>query len=149
MYGQTCVEGPGRGPALLDCAVAIWRKAQIVYETGSWRGKPETVAVAEELAASHAECGPALASLLLDASQLVAAYALLTLELMESPLLQHIPPEVLQRRSRVTLSTGSIHVTTDLGWLAREAQRRARERVGLPPISPSPDAEGVGISAEA
>jgi hypothetical protein len=106
------------------------------------------VAIAEELAASHSECGPALASLLLDASQLVAAYALQTLELMESPLLRDIPPEVLQRRSRVTITTGSIHMTTELGWLARRAQRRARARAGIPPGSPSPDAEEIGISAE-
>jgi hypothetical protein len=148
MHGQTCVEGPGRGSALLDRAVAIWRKAQILYETGSWRGKPEAVAIAEELAASHPECESALASLLLDASQLVAAYALLTLELMDSPILQNIPPEVLQRRSRVTLTTGSINVTTDLGSLARQAQLRARKRAGLPPASPSPKAKEAGTSAE-
>ena len=106
------------------------------------------MAIAEELAACHPDCEPALASLLLDASQLVAAYALQTLEWMESPLLQNIPPEVLQRRSRVTLTSGSIHETMDLGWLARRAQRRARRRAGIPPEAAARDSRQVGISAE-
>jgi len=105
-----------------------WRKAQVLYETPSWKGQPEARAIAEQIAGSHPECEPALASLIQDSSQLVAAYALLTLELMKSPVLQNIPPDVLQRRSKVTLVCGSVKTTMDLGGLARQIQKRAGER---------------------
>ena len=147
MHGQNGGEGPGS--PLLTRAIAIWRKAQVLFETGSWEGEPAAVAIAEELAAAHPECEPALVSLLLDASQLVAAYALMTLELMESPALRNLSPEVLQRGSRVTRTTGSIKDTQELGWLARRAQRRARERAGIPPAAAAArDSREVGISAE-
>ena len=64
--------------------------------------------------------------------QLVAAYALMTLELMESPILQNIPPEVLQRRSTVAMATRGVRTSTDLDSTARQAQRRARARASRP-----------------
>jgi hypothetical protein len=148
MQGRTPVDGPSQRPELLERAVAIWRKAQVLFENCSWEGEPKAVAIAEQIAESHPEYEADLAALLLDPSQLVAAYALRTLERMRSPLLENIPSEVLQRRSRVTSSSGSIQDTKELGWLARRAQRRARERAGLPPASPAPDAKKVGLSAE-
>lgn len=113
---------------LLNRAIVVWRKAQVLYETPSWKGQPEARAIAEQIAGSHPECEPALASLILDGSQLVAAYALLTLELMRSPVLQNIPLEVLQQRSNVTLVCGSVKTSMDLGGWARQIQKRARER---------------------
>lgn len=148
MHEQNGDDGTGRGSALLERAIPIWRKAQVFYAYPSWEGEPRAVAMAEEIAQSHPECETALATLLLDPSQLVAAYALRTLETMESPLLQEIPPEVLQRRSRVTFTSGSIKWTTDLGWMARRAQRWARERAGLPPAPPSREVREVGLPAE-
>jgi hypothetical protein len=148
MQGQTTVDGPSQRPELLERAVAIWRKAQLLFEGLSWQGEPKALAIAEQIAESHPDYEADLAALLFDPSQLVAAYALRTLERMRSPLLESIPSEVLQRRSRVTVNTGSIQMSTDLGCLAREAQRRARARAGLPPASPSPKAKEVGLSAE-
>lgn len=148
MRRQTPIDGPGQLPELLDRAIAIWRKAQILYDGPSWEGQPRATAIAEQIAATHPEFEAHLASLLVDPSQLVAAYALWTLELIRSPLLENIPPEVLRRRSRVSVLMGSIQDTKELGWLARQAQRRARERAGIAPASPSSQAKEVGIPAE-
>ena len=148
MQSLTRINDPGRRPELLDHAIDIWRKAQILHDRRSCQGEPKSTAIAEEIAESHPELEAPLASLLLDPSQLVAAHALWTLELMRSPLLENLPPEVLQNRSRVTLITGSLKTSTDLGSLARQAQRRARARAGVTPASPTPEAEGIGIPAE-
>jgi hypothetical protein len=113
---------------LVDYAAGLWRKAQVLYETASWEGQPEARAIAEQIAASHPECEPLLVSLLLDSSQLIAAYALLTLELMGSPSLQNLPPVLLERRSNVTLIYSGIKTSMDLGGLARQVQKRARHR---------------------
>ena len=148
MQCPTPLDGPSQPPELLERAVAIWRKAQILFEGLSWQGEPKAAAIVEQIAETHPEYESDLASLLVDPSQLVAAYALQTLERMRSPLLENIPAEVLQRRSRVTRTMGSIMDKTDLGALARQAQRRARERAGIPPGSPARDAREVGISSE-
>jgi len=113
---------------LLDRAIGAWQKAQVLHEAPSWKGQPKARAIVEELAASHPECEPALTSLLFDSRQLVVAYALLTLELMQSPSLQNLPTELLQRRSNITLVCGSIKTAMDLGGLARRVQKRAKGR---------------------
>ena len=125
-----------QGCELVDRTIAVWRKAQVLHEGPSWNGVPEARAIAEQIAAAHPECEPALASLLLDSCQLVAAYALLTLELMRSPLLKNLPSEVLQRRSNVTSVTGSFKTTMDLGGFARQVQKRALGRSIDQPTAP-------------
>jgi hypothetical protein len=124
---------PGAAPALLDRAVALWRKAQVLHEVPSWKGQPEARALAERIAASHAASESALAALLLDSNQLVVAYALLTLELMRSPVLRDLPSELLQRRSNITIVSGSVKTGMDLGGLARQIQKRARARADVQP----------------
>ena len=96
MQRPTPVDGPSQRPELLERAVAIWRKAQILFEGLSWQGEPKAAAIVEQIAETHPEYEGDLASLLVDPSQLVAAYALQTLERMRSPLLENIPAEVLQ-----------------------------------------------------
>lgn len=129
-------DNSSKGCELLEHAIAKWRKAQVLYQAPSWKGQPEARAIAEQIAAAHPECEPALASLLLDENPLVVAYALLTLELMRSPVLQNLPSEVLQRRSNVTLVTGSIKTAMDLGGLARQVQKRAKGQSSDQPPSP-------------
>ncbi len=141
------INDQGQLPEFLDQAVKAWRKAQVLYDGISWQGEPRATAIAEEIAKSHPEWTDHLFSLLLDPSQLVAGYALWTLELMKSPLLENIPPEVLQSRSRVTVTTRDLKDTKELGWLARQAQRRARTRAGTSPASPALQAKEVGLSA--
>jgi hypothetical protein len=118
-------DNPSQECEILARAIALWRKAQVLYQAPSWNGQPEPRAIAEQIANSHPECEPALGRLILDSNQLVAAYALLTLELMKSPILQNLPSEVFQRRSSVTVVCGSIKTAMDLGAWARQVQKRA------------------------
>jgi hypothetical protein len=120
---------------LFQRAIASWRKAQVLYQGRSWRGQPEALAIAEQIAACHPECEPMLSDLLLDGSQLVVAYALLTLEFMQSSVLLKLPAELLQRHSHVTLSFSGIMTSTDLGALARQVQKRAGKRASDQPTS--------------
>jgi hypothetical protein len=112
---------------IISRAVQIWKKAQVVHQEPSWDGRPESRAIAEEIARSHPECEQKLVELLVDNHQLVVAYALFTLEIMRSAALQNLPPELLERRSNIKLMTGSIANAMDLGGLARQIQKRARE----------------------
>jgi hypothetical protein len=109
-------------------AITLWRKAQVLYQGCSWEGQPEALAIAEQIAAGNPECQPLLSTLLLDSNQLVVAYALLTLELMRSPVLLDLPADLLKRRSSVMLAFTGVMTPTNLGALARQVQKRARQR---------------------
>jgi hypothetical protein len=135
MQPPTPVDRSSQDCDLVDRAVALWRKAQVLYEASSWEGRPEARATAEQIAASHPECEPLLASLLFDNSQLVAAYALLTLERMRSSVLQDLPSAVLESRSNVALVYSGIKTSMELGILARQVQERARKRASDRPTS--------------
>jgi hypothetical protein len=113
---------------LIDRATKVWQNAQLVYQSPSWDGKPEARAVAEEIGSTCPQCEPALVSLLCHESQLVVAYALLTLEMMGSAALLELPAEVLHRRSNITVSSGSFRIAMDVGGLARQIQKRALAR---------------------
>jgi hypothetical protein len=110
--------------ALLDSAVRIWRKAQIVHQSPSWENRPEARAIAEEIA-RHPEYESALFDLLADSNQLVVAFSLITLEMMGSSRLRELPIELLENRSNITLLFGSFVNKMDLGGLARQIQKRA------------------------
>jgi hypothetical protein len=127
-----------QGCDLLQRAIASWRKAQVLYQGHSWQGQPEALAIAEQIAACHPECEPMLADLLLDGSQLVVAYALLTLEFMRSPVLLNRPAELLQRRSQVTMAFSGVMTSTDLGALTRQVQKRAGKRSSDQPTPAAP-----------
>jgi hypothetical protein len=113
--------------ALVERAVSVWVKAQVVHQEPAWEGRPQARAVAEELA-RRPDCEPLLLGLLGHGSQLVVAYALLTLELMGSPALRSLPAPLLERSSRVKLVMGSFGNGMTVGDLARQVQKRASER---------------------
>lgn len=110
--------------AIVERVIRIWRRAQLVHQAPSWEGSPEARALAEELA-RHPENEAWLVEALGDPSQLVVAYTLLTLELMGSPHLRNLPPELLSNRSAITLAAGSFRTGMDLGGFARQIQKRA------------------------
>jgi hypothetical protein len=60
--------------------------------------------------------------------QLVVAYALLTLDRMESSTLKNLPEELLKRKEKVSLITGSFSQKMELGAFARHIQKKQRER---------------------
>jgi len=113
--------------ALLTEAAEVWAKAQVVYESSSWEGNPQARALVEQISRLP-ECHEGLLALLSSPRQLVVAYALHTLELMNSPVLAELPDELLERRQQVTSLCGSFKMSMDLGGLARQIRKRARER---------------------
>jgi hypothetical protein len=115
--------------ALLDEAARIWAKAQIVYESPSREGHPQARALVEQLA-HLPECHDGQLALLSSPSQLVVAHALQTLELMGSRALAELPDELLGRREQVTFQCGSFRNSMDLGGLARQIRKRARDHGG-------------------
>jgi hypothetical protein len=117
---------------IIKRAAAVWRKAQVLYETPPRNGQPEARAMADAIAADHPECEQRLLGLLDDPSQLVVGYALLTLEMLGSPALRNLPSDLLARRSQITLQNGSVRTSMDLGGLARQIQKRERERAERP-----------------
>jgi hypothetical protein len=113
--------------ALLEQATQVWAKAQVVYDSPGCGGHPPARALVERIA-QIPECRGGLLALLSSPSQLVVAYALRTLELMNSPSLADLPDELLERRQQVTFLCGSIKTAMELGGLARQICKRARER---------------------
>ena len=118
----------GETTAVVKRAKDLWRKAQVVYEGPTRLGFPEPLQISLEIAERHACCHDALVDLLSSDSQLVAAYALLTLERMGSDVLVSLPAELLDSRKQITLHMGSFKNSMDLGGLARQVQKRARQR---------------------
>jgi hypothetical protein len=113
---------------LIDRAIRAWRTSQVVFESASWQGKPEARAIAEEIAEKHPELEPQLIGLSADSNQLVAAYALLALDLMNSRWLHSLPTELLSRTSKITLSAGSFRSSATLSEFARQLHKRSVAR---------------------
>jgi len=114
--------------AKLERAVDLWRKAQVVHEGPSRLGFPEPLEAVFEVARDCPDCHDDLVRLLASESQLVVAYALLTLQMMGSGVLEDLPEDLLGRREKVTTDIGSFRSSMDLGGLARQVQKRARQR---------------------
>jgi hypothetical protein len=112
-------------PSVLEEAVSVWKKAQIVHDSPGKYGMPEAREYAERVAL-HPEHEKGLISLLTSPNQLVVAYALRTLELMKSSSLADLPDELLDRKEKVSFQIGSFRNSMDLGGLAREIRKRAR-----------------------
>jgi hypothetical protein len=120
---HTTIEDGNVGCDIVDRAVEVWKKAQVLYQSPSWEGRPEARAFAERIATDFQEGEHKLVKLLEHENQLVVAYALLTLQLMGSRGLRALPAELLERRSKITLRTGSFSTSMDLGGLARQFQK--------------------------
>jgi hypothetical protein len=113
--------------ATVERAVGLWRKAQVVYEGPTRLGFPEPLEAVFEIARDHPGCHDHLVELLTSDSQLVVAYALLTLQAMASDVLRNLPQELLVRRENITISMGSFKTSMDIGGMARQVQKRARQ----------------------
>lgn len=127
MSHQPAIPDDQQQTGLLAKAIKAWSKAQVLYTAPAWNGQPPARALAEEIAQSHPEYEPHLVSHLLDENQLVVGYSLMTLALMGSKALRDLPSAVLDRRSGVTLISGSMKQAMDLGGFARQLQKQFRE----------------------
>ena len=109
----------------LQEAVEVWRRAQVVQLTPSWRGEPLPSALIE-LVAQRPELEASLVALLSETSQLVVAYALVTLDRMSSAALENLPEALLSRHDKIAVINGSFSNTMELGGLARQISKRSR-----------------------
>jgi hypothetical protein len=115
---------------ILDQAVRLWEKAQILYTAPTRSPQlPEQLAIAERIAAEYPQFHDAVVNLLSSSHQLVVAYSLMTLRIMNSPILAELSEELLNRREKVTVSAGCFVNSMDLGGLARQYRKEARRRV--------------------
>jgi hypothetical protein len=110
--------------AALEDAIKAWKKAQLLYAAPAWENQPEARAMVEKLA-TQPSCEESLYALLSDANQYVVAYSLMTLELMGSSKLRILPETLLENRSNVSFSIGSVRTSMDLGGYARQIKKRA------------------------
>jgi len=111
----------------LQEAIAVWRRAQGLRLTATWRGEPRATAFVE-LFAEHPESEASLVALLSNENQLVVAHALVALEWMRSAALGNLPEELLGRHEKLTVFTGSFGATMELGGLARQIRKRHRSK---------------------
>lgn len=111
----------------LSLAVAAWRKAQVLYYSVSWKGRPAARHFAEVLS-FRPDLEGKLIELLKAENQLVVAYSLLTLELMNSSALGTLPDDLLERKAKVTIREGSFSDQMELGAFARHVKKRWRTK---------------------
>jgi|SRR6478736_995341 len=116
-------DGPMQRDDDLISAVTEWRKAQVLYFTPAWRGRPQGRHFSETLSLRR-DLEAKLVEHLFDENQLVVAYSLLTLDLMGSDAIGKLPKTLLERREKVTTRAGSFSETFELGALASHIQKR-------------------------
>jgi hypothetical protein len=116
-------------PDLLDAAVQMWSKAQVVHNPG--RTETPSEAMVRTIADEIEKYRERLVGCLSHESQLVAAYALLVLSKVNDPALNELPTELLTCHEKITVRSGSFSHKMELGAFARmlrkEAWRRRRD----------------------
>lgn len=83
----------------------------------------------EQISARPENFHELLVAALCHPNQLVVAYCLLALDRMNSPVIESLPAEMLERREKITLLTGSFSTSMDLGGLARQLKKKRKNRV--------------------
>lgn len=113
---------------LFERALALWPRAQVVFEGPSWEGKPEAAALTEAIAEHGSELEAQLIANVNHPNHLIAAYCLVTLERIKSNALRSLPAALLERTEKVTWRLGSFSQMTELGAYARHKRKVALTR---------------------
>ena len=108
---------------LLAKATVEWEQAQFLFIERAWRGKPVASHYVEVLK-TRSDLEPELVKLLSHPSQLVAAYSLLTLDLMDSSAVGVLPEVLLKRSEKLTKLMGSFADKMEFGAFARQIQKQ-------------------------
>ncbi len=108
-------------------AVKAWGRAQELVNSPSWNGEPAARHLAEVLK-DRRDLESKLIELLNHKNQLVVAYSLLTLQMMDSAGLENLPPDLLQREGKITQRTGCFANQLELGAFARQVQKQWRAK---------------------
>ena len=112
---------------ILKRAIEEWCNAQVLFNCPTWRGQPVARHLVEQLR-HHPEIDEELIMLLSHKCQLVVAYSLVTLDMMDSPAVGNLPVELLARTEKITEVTGSFREKMELGAFARRTERFWRQR---------------------
>jgi hypothetical protein len=121
------VENKDNSEDLLVEAVSVWKKAQRVYSSLVWKGRPREGHLVQVLA-ERKDIESKLFDLLDCKDELVVAYVLVTLKKMDSESLNHLPLSLLERREIVREIDGSFAVEYELGEFAKTIQGQWREK---------------------
>ena len=82
------------------------------------------------LAADIGKYRQQLVKCLLDDEQLVVAHALLVLKRADDPMLRELPEQLLNRREKITVRSGSFSEKMELGAFARMLKKQACRAAG-------------------
>jgi hypothetical protein len=104
-------------------AVKQWGRAQILFDSPAWNGEPVARHLAEILKDRH-DLEIRLIELLNHKNQLVVAYSLLTLQMMDSAGLENLHADLLQREGKIFRVRGCFADKIELGALARQVQKQ-------------------------
>jgi hypothetical protein len=112
--------------ALLRRAASVWAKSQLLHEEPTRAGIPLSLSLVDEIA-EREDCHVGLVELLSSPHPLVVGYALAVLARKASPILAELSDELCNRRENLSIQCGSVRTSMDLGGLARQYRKRARE----------------------
>jgi hypothetical protein len=107
-----------------DAAVQTWKKAQVVREDPAKMVGPAAEMI-QVLAADIGKYRQRLFKCLFDDEQLVVAYALLVLKWADDPMLKELPEQLLNRREKITVRSGSFSEKMELCAFARMLTKQA------------------------
>ena len=112
--------------SLVDRAIKVWKKAQVIRTDPTFRGEPEPAFLSESLEKLGSRAEEPLTQLLYHEHPLVCAYALWTLFKVGSPVFDWLPDELMKRKERVTIRSGSFSTRNNLGGWAAHLRKRFR-----------------------
>lgn len=113
--------------ALILRAVEVWKHDQLVNLTTTWKQEPQGHYLAETLS-KRLDCEASLGQLLSHENEIVVAYSLVALEIMDSTLLGRLPNELIERKQFFTRLEGSFAIDYELGEFAKEIQKQWFEK---------------------
>jgi hypothetical protein len=109
--------------ALISQAVEVWKNGQTVNLSPIWKQHPQGHYLAKVLA-ERPDCEARLGEFLTHENELVVAYSLVALEMMDSRLLARLPKDLLERKQLFTSVRGSFGIEVELGEFANEIQKK-------------------------
>lgn len=113
-------------PLLME-AVREWETAMVLCRGPAWKGKPAARHFVD-LLKERPDLEQELVKLFDHKRQLVTAYSLFALELMDSKTLEHLPESLLARKEKVSIRMGSFGDKMELCAFARHLQKRWRKK---------------------
>lgn len=106
---------------LISRAVEVWKHDQLVNLSPTWKQQPQGHYLVETLA-KRRDSESRLGELLSHENELVVAYSLVALQMMDSALLGRLPKGLLESKQWIRKLRGSFAIDLELGEFAKEIQ---------------------------